>query len=124
MGALLDGYPQGPAYDEMFAADQVPHAHVKALHDALQTLTVDDLAQSAAARDRRFRDQGVTFSHAGEEWLFPLDLIPRLIPAAEWAEIEAGPVPRVRALEGFLADVYGPAYGIAPPRGVRVHLAG
>src|SRR5918994_483560 len=147
MGALLDGYPQGPAYDEMFAADQVPHAHVKALHDALQTLTVDDLAQSAAARDRRFRDQGVTFSHAGEEWLFPLDLIPRLIPAAEWAEIEAGVVQRGRAPEAFLAHVYGPAqgvphrvvppallttsasfcrpaYGIAPPSGVRVHLAG
>ena len=147
MGALLDGYPRGAAYDEMFAADGMPHAHVKALHDALQTLTVDDLAQSAAARDRSFRDQGVTFSHAGEEWLFPLDLIPRLIPAAEWSEIEAGVVQRVRALEAFLADVYGPAevvrdgvvprsllttsvsfcrpaYGIAPPSGVRVHLAG
>src|SRR5829696_4689378 len=147
MGALLDGYPRGAAYDEMFAADGMPHAHVKGLHDALQTLTVDDLAQSAAARDRSFRDQGVTFSHAGEEWLFPLDLIPRLIPAAEWSEIEAGVVQRVRALEAFLADIYGPAevvrdgvvprsllttsasfcrpaYGITPPSGVRVHLAG
>jgi uncharacterized circularly permuted ATP-grasp superfamily protein len=147
MGGLLDGYPRGAAYDEMFAADGLPHPHVKALYDALQTLTVEDLAQRAAARDRRFRDQGVTFSHAGEEWLFPLDLIPRLIPAAEWALIEAGVVQRVRALEAFLADVYGPAevvrdgvvprsllttsasfcrpaYGIVPPNGVRVHLAG
>jgi uncharacterized circularly permuted ATP-grasp superfamily protein len=147
MGGLLDGYPRGAAYDEMFAADGMPHTHVKALHDALQSLSVDDLAQSAAARDRSFRDQGVTFSHAGEEWLFPLDLIPRLIPAAEWAEIETGVVQRVRALEAFLADVYGPAevirdgvlprsllatsasfcrpaWGITPPNGVRVHLAG
>ncbi|HEX2355090.1 MAG TPA: circularly permuted type 2 ATP-grasp protein [Micromonosporaceae bacterium] len=147
MGGLLDGYPRGPAYDEMFGADGLPHPHMRALYDALQTLTGEDLAQRAAARDRSFRDQGVTFSHAGEEWVFPLDLIPRLIPPAEWGLIEAGVVQRVRALEAFLADVYGPAevvrdgvvprsllttsasfcrpaYGIRPPNGVRIHLAG
>jgi uncharacterized circularly permuted ATP-grasp superfamily protein len=147
MGGLLDGYPRGPAYDEMFAADGLPHPHMRALYDALQTLTSDDLAQRAAVRDRSFRDQGVTFSHDGEEWVFPLDLIPRLIPAAEWELIEAGVVQRVRALEEFLADVYGaaevvrdgvvprallssstsfcrPAHGVRPPNGVRIHLAG
>jgi uncharacterized circularly permuted ATP-grasp superfamily protein len=65
MGGLLDGYPRGPAYDEMFGADGLPHAHMRTLYDALQTLTGEDLAQRAAARDRSFRDQGVTFSHAG-----------------------------------------------------------
>ena len=147
MGGLLDGYPRGPAYDEMFGADGLPHPHMRALYNALQTLTGDDLAQRAAVQDRSFRDQGVTFSHAGEEWVFPLDLIPRLVPAAEWELVEAGVVQRVRALEAFLADVYGPAevvrdgvvprsvlttsagfcrpaYGIQPPNGVRVHLAG
>ncbi|MEN3362376.1 MAG: hypothetical protein V7637_6358 [Mycobacteriales bacterium] len=147
MDGLLNGYPRGAAYDEMFAADGLPHRHVAVLHAALQTLSVDDLAQRTAARDRSFADQGVTFSHAGEEWVFPLDLIPRLIPAAEWSLIEAGVVQRVRALEVFLADIYGPAevvrdgvlprsvlttsagfwrpaHGIEPPNGVRVHLAG
>src|SRR5580704_17786764 len=147
MGGLLDRYPRGPAYDEMFGADGLPHPHTRALYDALQTLTGDDLARRAEARDRSFRDQGVVFSHAGEEWVFPLDLIPRLIPAAEWELIEAGVVQRVRALEAFLADVYGlaevvrdgvvprsllttsagfcrPAHGIEPPNGVRVHIAG
>ncbi|HEY2266722.1 MAG TPA: circularly permuted type 2 ATP-grasp protein, partial [Streptosporangiaceae bacterium] len=147
MGGLLDRYPRGPAYDEMFGADGLPRPHTRALYDALQTLTGEDLARRAEARDRSFRDQGVVFSHAGEEWLFPLDLIPRLIPAAEWELVEAGVVQRVRALEAFLADVYGPgevikdkviprsllttsggfcrpAHGIEPPNGVRVHLAG
>src|SRR6476646_9902639 len=147
MGGLLDRYPRGAAYDEMFGADGVPRPHTRALYDALQTLTGEDLARRAEARDRSFRDQGVVFSHAGEEWLFPLDLIPRLIPAAEWELVEAGVVQRVRALEAFLADVYGPgevvrdevvprsllttsagfcrpAHGIEPPNGVRVHLAG
>ena len=108
MGGLLDRYPRGPAYDEMFGADGLPHPHTRALYDALQTLTGEDLARRAEARDRSFRDQGVVFSHAGEEWVFPLDLIPRLIPAAEWELVEAGVVQRVRALEAFLADVYGP----------------
>jgi uncharacterized circularly permuted ATP-grasp superfamily protein len=104
MGGLLDGYPRGAAYDEMFAATDGPHPHMRALHDALQTLTVEDLAQRADARDRSFADQGITFSHGGEDWIFPLDLIPRLIPAAEWDAVEAGVVQRVRALEAFLAD--------------------
>src|ERR1700728_7776 len=147
MGGLLDRYPRGPAYDEMFAADGLPHPHMRALHNALQTLTGDDLARRAEARDRSFRDQGIVFSHAGEEWIFPLDLIPRLIPAAEWELVEAGVAQGVRALEVFLADVYGPAevvrdgvvprsllttsaglcrpaHGIQPPHGVRGHLAG
>ncbi|MDQ1710269.1 MAG: hypothetical protein QOG49_1654, partial [Frankiaceae bacterium] len=146
MPSLLDGY-RSPAYDEMFAADGSPHPHAKALYDALQLLTSADLAERCAARDRSFRDQGVTFSHAGGEQVFPLDLIPRLIPAAEWDVIEAGVVQRVRALEAFLADVYGeqqvlkdgivpyalvttstnfqrPAAGITPANGVRIHLSG
>ncbi|HEV2638877.1 MAG TPA: circularly permuted type 2 ATP-grasp protein [Actinocrinis sp.] len=122
---------------------------MRALHDALQTLTAEDLVRRAEARDRSFRDQGVTFSHSGQEWVFPLDLIPRLIPSAEWDLIEAGVVQRVRALEAFLADIYGPgpvqavrdgivprsllttsaglcrqAHGIQPPGDVRIHLAG
>ena len=147
MSGLLDGYPIGPAYNEMFGDDGSPHPHAKALYDALQTLDSGDLDARGEVRDRSFRDQGVTFSKEGKEWVFPLDLIPRLIPAAEWELIEAGVIQRVRTLEAFLADVYGPqhalndgivprsmvatcpnflrpAYGIEPTNGVRVHLAG
>jgi uncharacterized circularly permuted ATP-grasp superfamily protein len=147
MAGLLDDYPRGAAYDEMFLSDGVPHPHMRALYDALQLLTGEDLVQRAAARDRSYRDLGVTFSHSGEEWVFPLDLVPRLIPAREWDRVEAGVVQRVRALEAFLADVYGaanvvrdgvvprsllstsagycrPAHGIAPAKGVRIHVAG
>jgi uncharacterized circularly permuted ATP-grasp superfamily protein len=147
MAGLLDGYPRGAAYDEMLRPDGVPHPHMRALYDALQLLTGEDLVQRAAARDRSYRDLGITFSHSGEEWVFPLDLVPRLIPAAEWDQVEAGVIQRVRALEAFLADVYGPAevvqdgvvpqtllstsdgfcrpaHGVRPANGVRIHLAG
>ncbi len=102
---------------------------------------------AATRRDRAFRDPGITFQLSGEERPFPLDLVPRILPADEWRTIETGVRQRVLALEAFLADVYGPgrilsegviprrlvvtstnfqraAAGIIPPRGVRVHVAG
>ena len=60
-------------------------------------------------RDRVFSDRGVTFASSGEEERpFPLDLVPRIISAAEWSTVECGVGRRVLALERFLADVYGP----------------
>ncbi|MEJ6023746.1 circularly permuted type 2 ATP-grasp protein [Ramlibacter sp. PS4R-6] len=61
-----------------------------------------------------FRRVGITFAvygakdeeGAGTERLIPFDLIPRIIPAHEWAEMERGLVQRVTALNRFLHDVY------------------
>ena len=135
------------AFDEMVDADGVPYPHTKSLYEALQLLTAADLTERGAVRARSFLEQGITFSSSGREWVFPLDLIPRLVPEREWYHVEAGVVQRVRALEAFLADVYGErqvladgvvphslvvtstnfaraAAGIRPAAGVRVHLAG
>jgi uncharacterized circularly permuted ATP-grasp superfamily protein len=61
-----------------------------------------------------FRRVGITFAvygakdedGAGTERLIPFDLIPRIIPAGEWAGIERGLAQRVTALNRFLHDVY------------------
>ncbi len=61
-----------------------------------------------------FRRVGITFAvygdkdedGAGTERLIPFDLIPRIIPAGEWAHLEKGLVQRVTALNRFLHDVY------------------
>jgi uncharacterized circularly permuted ATP-grasp superfamily protein len=61
-----------------------------------------------------FRRVGITFAvygakdedGAGTERLIPFDLIPRIIPAHEWASMEKGLVQRVTALNRFLHDVY------------------
>jgi len=136
------------ARDEMFEEPGQPRPSSTALYDGLQALSAADFDQRCAVRDRTFRDQGITFSLSGEERPFPLDLVPRVIPADEWATIETGVTQRVRALEAFLADLYGghgqaledgivprhlvascqhfhrAAYGVEPPNGVRVHVAG
>ena len=124
-----------------------PRRHALALHDALQTLSPADFADRCAARDRAFRDQGITFQLSGEERPFPLDLVPRIIPSDEWSVIERGVRQRVLALEAFLGDVYGAGRiladrviprrlvitskhfhrqvaGIRPEHGVRIHVAG
>jgi uncharacterized circularly permuted ATP-grasp superfamily protein len=61
-----------------------------------------------------FRRVGITFAvygakdeeGAGTERLIPFDLIPRVIPAHEWAEVERGLLQRVTALNRFVHDVY------------------
>lgn len=150
MGDLFDSYRPDQAWDEMFDVDGVPRPHCRGLYDALATLSPDDYRQRAAARDRSFLDQGVTFSLSSgheEQRPFPLDLVPRVLGAEDWVVIEAGVAQRVLALEAFLADVYGPgrvfedrvlsrrlvmtsrnfhrqAANFGPSNGVRVHVAG
>ena len=109
MGDLLDEYALLPnCWDELFEEKGIPRSHYQSLHTLLGTLSAGEFEGRCRARDLAFRDQGITFSLSGEERPFPLDLVPRIIPAAEWAIIEAGVAQRVRALEAFLADVYGP----------------
>src|SRR5207253_2237620 len=42
------------------------------------------------------------------ERLIPFDIIPRALARAEWNGLAAGLEQRVRALNAFLGDVYGP----------------
>ncbi|GAD87215.1 hypothetical protein NCAST_34_03450 [Nocardia asteroides NBRC 15531] len=147
---LFDGYGPGrfaDAFDEMFDAQGRVRAPYKGIHAAMASNDVDDLAKRSEALDRAFIDQGITFSLSGQERPFPLDLVPRVIAAAEWAKLERGIKQRVTALELFLADVYGEqnilrdqvipkrlvtscehfhreAAGLVPPNGVRIHVSG
>src|SRR5689334_1567481 len=149
---LFAGYldprrPHAGAYDEMFDPVEGVRPAYKRLHDSLSPLQPGDLTARSEALDRALVDQGITFSLSGQERPFPLDLVPRVITASEWARLERGIVQRVRGLEAFLADIYGEqqivkdgvlprrlitscehfhrqAAGIVPPNGVRIHVAG
>lgn len=89
-----------------------------------------EAAEKALHTEQRAR--GVTFRVDDEpERLFPLDLLPRIITADDWAGLTAGLTQRVRALEAFLRDVYGErqiiADGVVPASVVddapgRTHL--
>jgi uncharacterized circularly permuted ATP-grasp superfamily protein len=144
---IFDGYRLAEAWDEMFAAPGKPRAAYDALVSVLQPMDPAELRYRADQLARTFTDRGVTYDYAGEERPFPLDLIPRVIDAMEWDLVSRGVRQRVLALEAFLDDVYGEGSafddgvvpwrliftsekfrrevaGIAPPNGVRVHVAG
>ena len=150
--SLLTAYPPLPGtYDELFTAQGEPRPGFQAAVAALELRAAGDLERQQALAELALLNQGVTFSvyddARGSEKIFPFCLLPRIVSATDWEHLERGLVQRVRALEAFLADVYGPQRilserripaelvlgskgylpalrGIAPPGGVRVHVAG
>jgi len=91
-------------YDEAFATTGVPRAHYAALLDALAGV---DLARLRDAVNGRLDRAGVTFA-SGDDHRFVIDPIPRILPADEWETLSAGLEQRVRALNAFVIDAYGP----------------
>jgi uncharacterized circularly permuted ATP-grasp superfamily protein len=59
-----------------------------------------------------FRRTGITFAVYTEggdpERLIPFDVIPRILDAREWSFLSRGLIQRVKALNAFIADMYGP----------------
>ncbi len=104
-------YPVGLAYDEMFAASGETRDHYRLLHNRIQTLGAMELAERQHTLERSFLLQGITFTvYGGEsatERIIPTDLFPRILSASEWAKIEKGLIQRLKALNLFLADIYG-----------------
>jgi uncharacterized circularly permuted ATP-grasp superfamily protein len=144
------------SYDEVFAPSGDARPHTEALAGALEDLGREQLADAGRRRDAIFMQQGITFDAGGpdidpahpiRDRPFPLDLVPRVIPAAEWTQIKRGLAQRIRALDRFVDDVYHgreivhdgvvpwelivsrpafarEAHGIRPPGGVYCHVSG
>ena len=100
-----------PPYDEMLTAQGEVRGHYRGLHQRIATLAADEMSERQRTLERYFLLQGITFTvYGGEsstERIIPTDLLPRIIPAAEWTRIETGLTQRLRALNMFLADIYG-----------------
>ncbi len=101
---------RGRPYDEMFDAEGLPRPHCRHYCDWLHEQPSERLAQKRAEADALFHRLGITFAVYGEnegtERLIPFDVVPRILPAHEWAQLEAGIKQRVRALNAFVADIY------------------
>ncbi len=103
-------YELNGAYDEMFDERGIPRTHYQALYRTLRELPPEELKKSQQAADLSFLHQGITFTvygnEQGTEKVFPNDLLPRIIPGAEWRRIEQGLTQRNTALNLFLQDIY------------------
>ena len=148
---LIAGYETGPFFDEMIDEAGRPRPHYRALYERLAALTDQGLEERIRTAHAFFLTQGIGFTvygdEAGTDRIFPFDLIPRIVPADEWAHVEHGLSQRIRALNLFLGDLYGPQriltegvvpqelvfasrnlrremIGIEPPGGIYAHVAG
>lgn len=103
-----------PSFDEMRAAADSVREHYRGYDRWLGQQPLATMLQRREEAEVIFRRVGITFAVYGEkdedgdgnERLIPFDLIPRVIPAAEWAELEQGLAQRVTALNRFIHDVY------------------
>ncbi len=103
--------PNNPAFfDEMHTSDGQVRPHYQAFADWLQRTPEPRIAQKRREAELAFHRVGITFTVYGEksgtERLIPFDIIPRVIPAAEWQMLDAGLRQRVKALNLFLHDIY------------------
>ena len=144
-------YETGGFFDEMFDADGEPRSAARALSQFIDTLPDGELLRRQQSAERALLHMGITFGvygdNAGAERIFPFDLVPRIVAAAEWRFIERGLKQRIRALNLFIDDVYHeqrivkdgvvPAeilrtatsfreacVGLDPPRGIWCHITG
>ncbi len=102
------------SFDEMHAAADAVRDHYRGYHRWLAEQPPDVMRSRREEAEMIFRRVGITFAvygtkdenGSGTERLIPFDLIPRVIPAHEWAEMERGLRQRVSALNRFIHDVY------------------
>src|SRR4029079_4854569 len=147
----FEHYQPGPFFDEMFEAGGEPRAAARALVQLLETMTDGELLRRQQSAERALLHMGITFNvygdSAGTERIFPFDLVPRIVAAAEWNEIERGLKQRIRALNLFIDDIYHgqriiadgvitadiirtassfrkPCIDMNPPGGVWCHITG
>ena len=103
-----------PMFDEMNVSATEVRAHYQLYSQWLQRQPNASMQARREEAEMIFRRVGITFAvygakdedGAGTERLIPFDLIPRIIPAHEWAIMEKGLVQRVTALNRFIHDVY------------------
>ncbi|SMB79159.1 circularly permuted type 2 ATP-grasp protein [Deinococcus hopiensis] len=102
--------PGSRFFDEMLAPEGTVRPHYQGVQAYIDRQGVGEFERRRQLLDLAFRNQGITFTVYGDaqgtERTFPFDPVPRVIPASEWAHLEAGLTQRVRALNAFLRDIY------------------
>jgi uncharacterized circularly permuted ATP-grasp superfamily protein len=144
-----EDYGSPGCWDEMVIAGRPRDACVGVMR-YLRSLG-EHLVERQQAAELAIRTMGITFtvySEAGDiDRAWPFDVIPRVISTQEWADITAGLVQRLTAINLFIADVYGAAKifkdgvvpaeliyasanyrrqcaGVQPPLGLWAHICG
>lgn len=99
-------------FDELRGADGALRPPWQQFFTLLGTAGIADLDRRAAMLARQIRDDGISYNvyqadgSAQRPW--SLDLLPLIVGADEWAQIEQGITQRARVLNAVMRDIYGP----------------
>jgi uncharacterized circularly permuted ATP-grasp superfamily protein len=108
--AMFKRYKINGGFDEMLDVKNGVRPHYRKFHKWFEGLKPAEFGARRQAVDTAFLRQGITFNVYGDargaEKIFPFDLLPRIIPAAEWEFLERGLAQRLTALNLFLHDIY------------------
>jgi len=111
------------AFDEMTEGAGKVRAPYEKIAEWLESVPREQLQQRRLEAELFFRRGGITFAvygdAQGEERIIPYDIVPRVLSRAEWEHLARGLEQRVKTLNLYLADIYGPQNalraGIVPP---------
>jgi glutamate---cysteine ligase / carboxylate-amine ligase len=96
------------SYDEAVTPDGQPRPRYRKVLETMAGLGVAALRSREGSVEQEQRADNITFRVTGQNraQVFPLDLVPRMVGADEWAELTAGLEQRASALDAFLRDIY------------------
>ncbi len=151
MGIDWKQYNPGGFYDELISSPGYARAPARTLIKYLRSLSDQELQTRIEAAELAIIEMGITFTVYTEsgniDRAWPFDIIPRVIAAKEWRQIEKGLKQRLKALNLFINDIYNEqrilkdgvvpqdiilgsrdyrkqCVGITPPHGVWAHICG
>ncbi len=144
-------YPSDGFFDELIDGGKA-RPYAAELAQGVAGMEPEELAARQEAANLAIKEMGITFTVYSEEGgaidrSWPFDVIPRIIPKAEWDRVEDGLKQRVEALNLFIDDLYHdqriikdgvfPAgvldksvnfrpqcVGVDPPLGIWAHICG
>lgn len=138
-------------YDELISPEGQPRPCAQQLIEKIHSLPKGEIELRQKGAEAALYDMGITFTvyHGDEstDRIFPFDIIPRIVPASEWRQIELGLKQRIHALNLFINDVYNDGeifssgvipedlvksskafrsqcVGLNPPKGIWCHITG
>lgn len=110
MNKSWDNYRADAFYDELVASSGQPRVAARRVVNLLQSLSEEEMFSRRAAAELAIREMGVSFTIYSEgkniDRAWPFDIIPRVIPARDWARVSLGLAQRTRALNCFIDDIY------------------
>ena len=112
MSISWDNYSSTESFVELITPGGRARAGAGKIVQYMRRLSDEDLRERRDAAELAMRVMGITFTVYNEEGeggidrVWPFDIIPRIIPAREWTQTDAGLKQRVQALNMFIGDLY------------------